>query len=132
MLTNACSFQDYDYVLEVLHISKMYNLKPTPKFLDLVYTFNENAFRKLNNKKLSKHDRNEFFRFSREFQQWQTDMNLKGLSKEDAIKSVKEHTQKKSKEAHPKSEGPAKNAIKRKFDKKKQSIHELNPARDDK
>lgn len=128
MLTNACSFADYDYVLEVLHISRMYNLKPSPRFLDIVYTFNDNAFRKINNTNLTKHDRNEFFRFSREFQQWQKDMNLKGLKKEAAIKFVKEKIQKQFREAHPKGRGRVKNTIKREFDRKKQSIHELKRA----
>lgn len=104
-------------------------MKPSPRFLDIIYTFNDNAFRKLNNTNLEKRDRNEFFRFSREFRQWQKDMNLEGLKKQAAIELVKENTQKQLRQAHTNGEGEGrgKDKIKRKFDKKKKSIHELKP-----
>lgn len=129
MLKKACYMKDYDYVLEVLHICKTNHLKPSPRFLDIVYTFNENAFRYLSSRKLSKHDRNEFFRFSREFREWQKEMNLQDMDKESAIKAVKEHPWKQFKEAQPDGEEDIKNTRKQTFKKKRHSIHKLTDVR---
>lgn len=129
MLKNASHLKDYDYVLEVLHVCKTRNLKPSPKFLDIVYTFNENAFHRIKSKNWSKHERNEFFRFSREFKNWQKDMHLDGLDKQNAIKAVKENPWKQFKETQPDGEEPAKNTRIQRFSKAKHSIRKLTNTR---
>lgn len=130
MLKNACYLKDYDYVLEVLHACQTNKLKPSPKFIDIVYTFNKITFQTIRNPKMTtKHDKNEVFRFSREFKKWQKDMNLDGLDKEAAIKATTEHPWKQFKEAQPDGEETTKNLKKRLSSKKKHSIRKLTKTR---
>lgn len=92
----------------------------------MVYTFNGNAFRNLSNEKC---DRDAFYRFSRDFRRWQKDMNLEGLKKLDAMKSVKENPWKQFKEAQPAGEEEAKNTRKQKLYKKRKGVQKLTRLR---
>lgn len=129
MMHHAVHLKNYDYVLEVLHICKMNGLKPSPRFLEYVYKFNKQAFRNSIHKKGSKHDRNEFFRFSREFRKWLKDMDLPDLNMDEALKSAKEHPWKQFKEAQPDGLEPAKNTRIQSRKKRRNSIGKLTMTR---
>lgn len=126
MLKNACYLKNYDYVLEILHIAQREGLKPSAKFLQIIDNFNRIRFLTLRGK-ISKHDQNEYFRFSREYKKWQKDMNIQDSKEgmEKAIKSADEHPWKQFKEKQPKGIEHIKNVKKFRRSKTKHKLYKL-------
>lgn len=101
---------------------------PSAKIMEIISTFNLIRFRSIGNKtSVSQHDRNEYFRFYREYQNWIKDMGLEGVI--DNNKSVEEHPWKQYKESQPDGVEPAKNTRKQLLRKKKHLLSKLTDVR---
>lgn len=131
MLRNACFLKNYDYVLEILHTVKGAELQPSSKFLQIVYEFNGKQFRSLQGRTCTQRDRNEYFRFSREFKQWKKDMAIEEGKEamEKKIKTADGHPWKQFKEPRPTGVENVKNVHKFKKPKTKHRLYKLTENR---
>lgn len=129
MLKCACVAQQINYVIEILHISKTEQIRPSAKFLEILDDFNTIAFRNIQDKnKVSRQERNEYYKFYRELGNWQKAMELDTDLKK-AIKQVREHPWKQFKERQADGIEPLKNKRKRAFKKTKHAIYKLTDGR---
>lgn len=77
MLTNACRFKDNNYVIKLLRFMQSEEIEPTEQSIEILNDYTKYAFSKLRKYKMAdKHDRNEFFKLSREHRQWVKRFNL--------------------------------------------------------
>lgn len=77
MLTNATRFMDNDYIIEVLRYMCEGNVEPDGLTISLIRDFKRAELARLKKfRKPDKRTRNEFFKLSREYQQWVRYFNI--------------------------------------------------------
>lgn len=77
MLTNATRFGSNDFIIEVIRFMREENVEPDGLTLSLVRDFKKAGLEKLKKfRKPDKRTRNEFFKISREYEQWVKHFNM--------------------------------------------------------
>lgn len=118
MIQNACYIKDYNFVIELMHICKREGLQPSEQFLGILDNFNNKSYQFVKtNPYLKRFQRNDFFKFSREYKNWMRHMGLHGLPKDEVNRKLREHPWKQFKEEQTKGVEGIKNP--RKWNKRK-------------
>lgn len=126
LLKNATFVKDYDYVIGVLEYAMNENVRPSPKFYEVLSTFKyyHSKSRKLDEQEEHRRKYNQFYAV---YKKWSKQMGLEGLTKEEAIKLLDTHPWRQLKEAEGDGIELLKNERTRRFWKKQHTLKKLTP-----
>lgn len=128
LIGSATSHYDYDYVIDVLDYTMNENIKPNEIIYKMLSKFKNDRYYSLQ-KVDSDEEQIKFNRFYTKYKQWKTQMELNGLSSDEAFKLLRVHPWRQLKETEGDGIEIVKNKKTRRMWKRQHSIFKLTSSR---
>lgn len=128
LLKNATYVKDYDFVMDILFYATEENIKPSPRFIEILSKFKNASFHSLQSEQNSD-AQIKYNRFYAAYKKWKEQMALDGLSRDEATKLVNVHPWKQLKESEGDGIEMVKNKKTRRYWKVQHALVKLTPDR---
>lgn len=127
-MRNAAYNKDCEYCIDLLNYAMNEGIKPSSRFVQIMSKFKNSQFyaMKMDGKEEAKAKYSQFYRV---YKRWQEQMELLGLSLDEATKLLNVHPWKQLKESPGEGIEILKNKRTRRYWKRQHTLERLNPSR---